>query len=168
MSALNGAIEDRLEFSITPALLNMHSTGTLPGLMARYILAISDKYGKSVDLCFQNSSAVWFASGSQDRKRLSSLMKGAARFRSCAVVDADAVSCTSTSQHTRRQRVEWVRDEFASKLIHVKLYNYKIYKHWWPHQSSALIFTQIHCEQNNDYFIQRHSVQSKSTYIMRA
>jgi hypothetical protein len=35
MSALKGAIEDRFEFSITPALLNIHSTGTLPGLMAR-------------------------------------------------------------------------------------------------------------------------------------
>jgi len=46
MSALKGTIEDHLEFSITPALLNMHSTGTLPGLMARQMFAISDKYGK--------------------------------------------------------------------------------------------------------------------------
>jgi len=44
MSALKGAIEDRLEFCITPALMNKHSTGTLPRLTARLIFAISDKY----------------------------------------------------------------------------------------------------------------------------
>jgi hypothetical protein len=40
MSALYGAIEDLLEFSIYPAVLNIDSTGTLPGLIDRYILAI--------------------------------------------------------------------------------------------------------------------------------
>jgi len=35
MSVLYGAIDDRLEFSMLPAVLNTDSTGTLPGLTAR-------------------------------------------------------------------------------------------------------------------------------------
>ena len=40
MSALYGAIIDRLEFSRYPARLKRDSTGKLPGLMPVYILAI--------------------------------------------------------------------------------------------------------------------------------
>ena len=40
MSALYGAIIDRLEFGENPATLKRDSTGTLPGLMPVYILAI--------------------------------------------------------------------------------------------------------------------------------
>jgi len=35
MSTLYGAIDDFVQFSMLPAVLNMDSTGTPPGLMAR-------------------------------------------------------------------------------------------------------------------------------------
>jgi len=41
----NGAIDDLVEFSMLPAVLNTDSTGTLTGLTARLILAISKRIG---------------------------------------------------------------------------------------------------------------------------
>ena len=67
MSALYGAIDDLLEFSIYPAVLNIDSTGTLPGLIARYILAIWDRIGKSLDFWRQKSIAVSFSFTSADK-----------------------------------------------------------------------------------------------------
>jgi len=45
MLTLHGVFDDLVEFSMLPAVLNMDSTSTLPGLTARSIVAISERIG---------------------------------------------------------------------------------------------------------------------------